>query len=63
MPGPVVEQLKDTGIIVAPVGGGSVQELIVARKEKGRMVSRNICDVRFVRLIGKGGFEENNNLS
>ena len=58
MPKPVVEQLADGGLIIAPVGGICVQELIVGEKRAGKLVERLICDVRFVRLLGEYGFED-----
>jgi len=35
-----------------------VQELVVARKRKGNIVETVICNCRFVKLLGKYGFEE-----
>ena len=58
IPEPLVEQLVDGGLIVAPVGGRSVQRLVACEKKANRIISRAICDVRFVRLIGKYGFEQ-----
>jgi protein-L-isoaspartate(D-aspartate) O-methyltransferase len=57
IPEPVAGQLVDGGLIIAPVGGTSVQELIVGEKRAGKIVERLICDVRFVRLLGEYGFE------
>ena len=56
IPGPLVEQLLDGGLIVAPVGGRTVQELVACEKKADKLIIRAICDVRFVRLIGKYGF-------
>jgi protein-L-isoaspartate(D-aspartate) O-methyltransferase len=58
IPGPLVEQLKDNGLIVAPVGGAGVQELVVGTKKEEKVTERFICDVRFVRLIGEQAFEQ-----
>ena len=58
IPQPVVEQLKDGGLIIAPVGYAGVQELIVAEKKDRQITKRFICDVRFVKLFGEHGFEE-----
>ena len=58
IPGPLVEQLADGGLIVAPVGGRSVQGLVVCEKKADKLITRAVCDVRFVRLIGKHGFEQ-----
>ena len=53
----VASQLCDGGLIVAPVGAAGVQELIVCEKKAGKLIERTICDVRFVKLVGKYGFE------
>jgi protein-L-isoaspartate(D-aspartate) O-methyltransferase len=58
IPKPVLEQLKDGGVVVAPVGGAGAQELIVAEKKADLLTKRFICDVRFVKLLGEHGFEE-----
>lgn len=58
IPEPLVEQLADGGLIVAPVGGRGVQGLVACEKKADRLITRAICDVRFVRLIGKHGFEQ-----
>lgn len=58
IPEPLVGQLADGGLIVAPVGGRGVQGLVVCEKRADRLITRAICDVRFVRLIGKHGFEQ-----
>ena len=60
IPQPLIEQLREGGLIVAPVGGSSVQELVVGEKKKGKISQRNVCGVRFVKLIGKYGFKEDN---
>jgi protein-L-isoaspartate(D-aspartate) O-methyltransferase len=58
IPEPVIGQLADGGIVVAPIGGRTVQSLVVCEKKADELTSRTICDVRFVRLIGKHGFEQ-----
>jgi len=58
IPEPLIEQLADGGLIVAPVGGRGVQGLVACEKKAGKLISRAICDVRFVRLIGEYGFEQ-----
>jgi protein-L-isoaspartate(D-aspartate) O-methyltransferase len=51
IPGPLVLQLKEGGIMVMPLGpSGQGQSLLKARKEKGRLVTEKICDVSFVPL-------------
>jgi protein-L-isoaspartate(D-aspartate) O-methyltransferase len=58
VPEPLLEQLATGGLMVAPVGGQSVQRLIVCEKKTVGVVEKAICDVRFVRLIGEYGFGE-----
>jgi protein-L-isoaspartate(D-aspartate) O-methyltransferase len=57
-PPPLVAQLAETGLLIAPVGSGSVQELIAAEKHGGKLIERVICGCRFVRLIGRCGFSD-----
>jgi protein-L-isoaspartate(D-aspartate) O-methyltransferase len=56
--GPLTEQLKVGGTIVAPVGGSSVQRLVAYEKKEDSIAERFLCDVRFVRVVGKHGFRE-----
>jgi protein-L-isoaspartate(D-aspartate) O-methyltransferase len=58
IPEPLAKQLVDGGLIVAPVGYGGVQELVVCEKKTNKIIERLICDVRFVRLLGEHGFEQ-----
>ena len=58
IPEPLVEQLSDGGIFVAPVGGASMQELVVGRKINGKIQKQSICSVRFVKLIGDHGYDQ-----
>jgi protein-L-isoaspartate(D-aspartate) O-methyltransferase len=58
IPEPLIKQLDDGGVIVAPVGGRGVQGLVACEKKADKLISRAICDVRFVRLIGEHGFEQ-----
>jgi protein-L-isoaspartate(D-aspartate) O-methyltransferase len=55
-PPPLVTQLAETGVIIAPIGPSPVQELVVAEKRRGQLIERPICGCRFVRLIGEYGF-------
>ncbi|MDY7010426.1 MAG: protein-L-isoaspartate(D-aspartate) O-methyltransferase [Planctomycetota bacterium] len=54
-----IEQLAEGGRIVMPVGGPDVQNLIAIDKKGGKITRRHICGVRFVRLIGQQGWNEN----
>jgi protein-L-isoaspartate(D-aspartate) O-methyltransferase len=58
IPKPLTGQLTDGGLIVAPVGGRTVQGLVTCEKKAGELITRAVCDVRFVRLIGEHGFEQ-----
>jgi len=57
-PPPLVSQLAETGIMVAPVGVGSYQQLTVAEKYRGKLIERQVSNCRFVKLIGEYGFRE-----
>jgi len=57
-PPPLIEQLAEAGLIVAPIGLGGVQQLVAGEKYRGKLVERHICSCRFVRLIGAHGFDE-----
>jgi len=58
IPEPLAGQLIEGGLIVAPVGGRSMQGLVACEKKADKLITRAICDVRFVKLIGKHGFEQ-----
>jgi protein-L-isoaspartate(D-aspartate) O-methyltransferase len=58
LPVPLLAQLGEAGSVVAPVGHGSVQQLILGEKRRGKLIERYICGCRFVRLIGEYGFEK-----
>jgi protein-L-isoaspartate(D-aspartate) O-methyltransferase len=58
IPESLTEQLVDGGLIVAPIGYGGVQELVICEKRADKFIDRTICDVRFVKLVGKYSFEE-----
>jgi protein-L-isoaspartate(D-aspartate) O-methyltransferase len=54
----LTSQLKNNGLLVAPVGGPICQELLVVEKNGDKLKSKNVCSCRFVKLIGKYGFTE-----
>ena len=58
IPESIAGQLADGGLIIAPIGGRGAQELVVCEKEANRFMERAVCDVRFVRLVGKHGFDQ-----
>ncbi len=55
IPPPLIEQLKNNGRMVIPVGGSFlVQNLILITKDKdGNVTTRNLIPVRFVPLTGR----------
>jgi len=58
VPEELFKQLKDKGIMVAPVEYDIGQKLMVFKKQQEKVSENFICDVRFVRLIGKYGYGE-----
>ena len=58
VPETLKNQLCETGLLLAPVGQEFSQDLIVYEKKKNKLQSKTICACRFVKLIGKHGFNE-----
>jgi len=58
IPEPLIAQLKDGGIIVAPVGDLKSQTMVKATKVKGKLELEFLGNFVFVPLMGKHGFEE-----
>lgn len=56
IPQPLIDQLKDGGRLVIPVGGKSSQELVQVIKKGHEIVRRNLGSCRFVKLIGEFGW-------
>jgi len=56
VPQPWIDQLADGGRIVVPVGEMFSQSLVVLHKHGDRVRRRQICGVRFVKLIGEHGW-------
>lgn len=52
VPPPLVEQLRDGGRMIIPVGGGLDQQLILLRKQGGRLQQTAVIPVRFVPMTG-----------
>jgi protein-L-isoaspartate(D-aspartate) O-methyltransferase len=57
VPSPLVGQLKEGGIVVAPVGERYSQVLLKARKVNGRLVEELSTPCAFVPLIGEHGWK------
>ncbi len=51
IPKKLIEQLKENGLMVIPVGGPE-QDLVLGRKIKGVLVTKRLVSVRFVPLTG-----------
>ncbi len=52
IPEPLIEQLKEGGRMVIPVGENS-QELVLLKKEDGKIIQQDIIPVRFVPMTGE----------
>jgi len=56
VPKPLIEQLKNGGVLVIPVGGMHFyQTLVRVRKKDGKIAEENLGGVAFVPLTGKYG--------
>jgi protein-L-isoaspartate(D-aspartate) O-methyltransferase len=59
VPKPLIDQLKDGGVLLVPVGGVQYyQTLVRVRKNGETIVEENLGGVAFVPLIGKHGFQQ-----
>jgi protein-L-isoaspartate(D-aspartate) O-methyltransferase len=54
-PPPLIDQLREGGRLVVPVGGADGQELYVVRKVNGKPHSQRLYGCKFVPLIGTHG--------
>ncbi len=52
VPQPLLDQLKEGGRLIAPVGE-DYQELVLIRKENGEILRENLIPVRFVPMTGE----------
>lgn len=60
IPEPLINQLSENGIIVAPVGERFSQILIKGKKEKGKLIEEYHTPCVFVPLVGEHGWKEYN---
>jgi protein-L-isoaspartate(D-aspartate) O-methyltransferase len=60
VPLPLLEQLRNGGKLIIPLGGSFGQVLTLIEKEQDKINYRNICDCVFVPLVGKYGAKTNN---
>lgn len=58
IPKPLIDQLKDDGRIVIPVGTRWIQVLKVVSREGGRIRTESHIPCAFVPLVGRYGFKE-----
>jgi protein-L-isoaspartate(D-aspartate) O-methyltransferase len=57
-PSALFAQLREGGVLVAPLGPSADQELVQFRMQGGLPVERRIMHCRFVKLIGREGWAE-----
>lgn len=58
IPPPLADQLAEGGLILAPIGAEALQQLVVGRKVAGKLAETAVCSCRFVKLLGRYGFQE-----
>ena len=58
VPKAYLEQLSEGGRLVIPVGEEFVQELVRVTKRNGRFAREDLGGCRFVKLVGKNGWQE-----
>lgn len=52
IPPPLIEQLSEGGLLVIPLGKpGGIQTLVLAQKEKGKLIKKDLLSVRFVPFV------------
>ena len=57
IPPPLIQQLKEGGCLVLPMGEEEFQTLVRIRKEGGRLREEYLETCRFVKLVGRYGWE------
>ncbi|HOK06101.1 MAG TPA: protein-L-isoaspartate(D-aspartate) O-methyltransferase [Syntrophales bacterium] len=55
VPEPLIAQLREGGRMIIPVGEAGAQELVLLKKEKGRLRRHSILPVRFVPMVDPRG--------
>ncbi len=58
VPDTLIDQLKNDGILIAPVGSIYSQMLVRVKNNFGQLKQESLCGVRFVRMIGEHGFDK-----
>ncbi len=59
VPPPLIDQLKDGGKLVIPIGDLESQKLTVITRREGQVESKDVAECKFVKLIGKFGWTDN----
>src|SRR3954447_18744133 len=54
----LLNQLKDGGLAVLPIGPQNEQMLVAVTRRRNELISEDVTPVRFVRLVGKEGWPE-----
>jgi protein-L-isoaspartate(D-aspartate) O-methyltransferase len=54
----LLSQLADGGVAVLPVGPMDAQMLLCIRRKGEELVRKDLCAVRFVKLVGEGAWED-----
>jgi protein-L-isoaspartate(D-aspartate) O-methyltransferase len=58
LPASLVEQLREGGRLVIPVGNRQIQKLLLVKKTAGEIIKSEICTCSFLPLLGKEGWPE-----
>ena len=58
VPDELINQLKDHGKLVIPVGSTYQQDLILVSKRSDSYITKSICGCVFVPLVGKRGWDK-----
>ncbi len=60
IPQPLIEQLKENGKLILPLGENFSQVLTLIEKKNGKLNTVDICGCVFVPLVGKYGWKDKN---
>ena len=55
-PQPLINQLKNDGLLIAPIGEQYYQTLTLYKKVNDSLFQTEVCGCRFVKLVGQYGF-------
>ncbi len=58
VPSPLIDQLAEGGRLILPLGSHLSQKLVLFTREGGQLLSSQLGAVRFVPLVGKAGWKE-----